>query len=185
MNSAALRITALATAVAFGTVSCESLTPGQNAAAFGGGSAILAGSIARAAGLSTGESIAVGAAVGAAAALTAYVISKHQASERQKRIAEERARAAAARLAAERHHTQKRVAQGTKAGGSKPLPRYIAVDTVKDQNSSPKAQRSVMIYDTQSQEIVGNNVYDLGKTPSVGSTAKIDNYSTEYVGSGH
>jgi hypothetical protein len=41
-----------------------------------------------------------------------------------------------------------------------------------------------MIWDTQSQEVVGNNVYDVKSPPPVGSTAKFDTYSAEYVGSG-
>ncbi len=41
-----------------------------------------------------------------------------------------------------------------------------------------------MIWDTQSQEVVGNNVYDVQSTPRVGTTAKFDTYSAEYVGSG-
>ncbi len=144
--------------------------------------------------MSGAESFAIGAAAGAVVAATAYVISKHQASERQRQVAEARARAAYARLAArERHH--RAVAQGsggsnnggghnTVAGAPKKLPRYIAVDTVKDEHTSPKAQKSVMIFDTESQKVVGNDVYDLGKSPQVGSTAKIDTYSAEYVGTG-
>jgi hypothetical protein len=41
-----------------------------------------------------------------------------------------------------------------------------------------------MIWDTQSQEVVGNDVYDLKSVPPVGSTAKFETYSAEYVGSG-
>jgi hypothetical protein len=36
-----------------------------------------------------------------------------------------------------------------------------------------------MIWDTQSQEVVGNNVYDVRRPPPVGSTAKFDTYSAE------
>jgi hypothetical protein len=62
--------------------------------------------------------------------------------------------------------------------------RYIAVDTQRGPKSSPKAKKTVMIYDTQTQRIASNNAYDVAKTPDVGSTAKIDTYSAEYVGSG-
>ena len=62
--------------------------------------------------------------------------------------------------------------------------RYIAVETERGQASSPKARKTVMIYDTQTQRVASNNAYDVEKTPSVGTTAKIDNYSAEYVGSG-
>jgi excinuclease UvrABC helicase subunit UvrB len=41
-----------------------------------------------------------------------------------------------------------------------------------------------MLYDTQTQKIASNTAYDVEKAPSVGQTAKIDNYSAEYVGSG-
>lgn len=62
--------------------------------------------------------------------------------------------------------------------------RYIAVDTVKDKDTSPDAKKSVMIWDTQSEQVVGNNVYDVKSTPEVGQTAKFDTYSATYVGSG-
>jgi hypothetical protein len=60
-------------------------------------------------------------------------------------------------------------------------PRYIAVKTVKEENSKGKDQ--VMIFDTQSNEIVGNNVYDKA-APQVGQTSKFDTYTAEYVGTG-
>ncbi|MBA2436195.1 MAG: hypothetical protein H0V54_14140, partial [Chthoniobacterales bacterium] len=97
----------------------------------------------------------------------------HQATERQHRIAEERAQRAYAKMSAERKSKMK--ARKT---------RYIAVDTEKNEKTSADAKKSVMIWDTQSQEVVGNNVYDVKSPPPVGSTAKFDTYSAEYVGSG-
>ena len=126
--------------------------------------------------MSTGESIATGAAVGAVVAITTYVIAKHQADERQRRIAEQRGCAAAARIARQRSSSKKYAA--------KKHTRYIAVDTVKNEKTSPKAKKAVMIYDTQSGKVVGNNVYDVQSPPAVGSTAKFESYSAEYVGSG-
>lgn len=187
MKFGTLRIVAITTAAALGVSGCEQLSPGGNAAAFGGGAALLAGGLARAAGMSGTQSMLIGAAAGAAVALTAYVIAKHQATERQRQVAQMRARAAAARIA-RRHVQHGSVAQSGGSSRSRSTqrgPRYIAVDTEKDQHTSPKAQKSVMIYDTESQEIVGNNVYDVGKTPQVGSTAKFDTYSAEYVGTGN
>jgi len=102
-----------------------------------------------------------------------YVIATHEATERQHRIAEERAQRAYARMSAERKSKMK-----TRKT------RYIAVDTEKDEHTAPQAKKSVMIWDTQSQEVVGNNVYDVKSPPPVGSTAKFDTYSAEYVGSG-
>jgi hypothetical protein len=100
------------------------------------------------------------------------VVAKHRATERQRQIAEQRARVYVGRVAKTSSTTKKK------------KPRYIAVDTVKDERTSPKAKKSVMIYDTQSEEFVGNNVYDVQSTPRVGTTAKFDTYSAEYVGTG-
>lgn len=173
MNTRTTPIIALATSIALLATGCESMTPGQNAAVFGGGAGILAGGLARAAGASTAQSIAIGAATGAVVGMTTYIIAKHQASERQRKIAEQRARVYYGRLSPEK-----------KVALKKKKVRYIAVDTAKDENTSPKAKKAVMIWDTQSESIAGNNVYDVQSTPAVGSTAKFDTYSAEYVGSG-
>lgn len=149
------------------------MTPGENAAVFGGGAGLLAGGLARAAGASTGEALAIGAATGAVVGITTYIIAKRQATERQRRIAEQRARVYYGRLSPEK-----------KVALKKKKVRYIAVDTEKDERTSPKAKKNVMIWDTQSESVVGNNVYDVQNTPSVGSTAKFDTYSAEYVGAG-
>jgi len=173
MNSRTLKSVALATSIALLVAACENMTPGENAAVFGSTAGVLAGGIARAAGASTGESIAIGAATGAVVAFTAYVIAKHQATERQRRIAEQRARVYYGHLAPEKKMALK-----------KKKVRYIAVDTEKNDQTSPKAKKAVMIWDTQSETVVGNNVYDVQSTPSVGSTAKFETYSAEYVGTG-
>ncbi|MEI9896646.1 MAG: hypothetical protein WDN28_22990 [Chthoniobacter sp.] len=173
MNPRTLKAVALTSSISLLVTACENMTPGENAAVFGSTAGILAGGIARAAGASTGESIAIGAATGAVVAFTAYVIAKHQATERQRRVAEQRARVYYAHLAPER-----------KVALKKKRVRYIAVDTEKNEQTSPKAKKAVMIWDTQSETVVGNNVYDVESTPSVGSTAKFETYSAEYVGTG-
>lgn len=66
----------------------------------------------------------------------------------------------------------------------KKLPRYIAVDTPKDKRSAPGTKKDVMIWDTESETLVGNNVYDVQSPPAVGATAKFDTYSAQYVGNG-
>jgi len=102
-----------------------------------------------------------------------YFIAKHEATERQREVAEMRARRSYARMSSQR-----------KANMKKKKVRYIAVETERGRSSSPKARKTVMIYDTQTQRVASNNAYDVEKTPAVGTTAKIDNYSAEYVGSG-
>jgi cell division protein FtsL len=173
MQSATLKISAVCIAAAIAATGCSNLTPAENAGVFGAGGGALAGGIARAAGMSTGESIAVGAATGAVIAVTTYIIAKHQATERQRRVAEQRAKVYYGRLSTEK-----------KTALKKKRVRYIAVDTEKDERTSPQAKKSVMIWDTQSEQVVGNNVYDVQNPPDRGQTAKFETYSAEYVGPG-
>ncbi len=173
MKIGTIKSVAVVTTLSLFAAGCESMTPGENAAVFGSMAGMAAGGIARAAGASSAESFAIGAATGAVVGITTYIIAKHQATERQRKIAEQRARVYYARLAPEK-----------KTALKKKKVRYIAVDTEKDSKTSPKAEKAVMIWDTQSETIVGNNVYDVQDTPSVGSTAKFETYSAEYVGSG-
>lgn len=106
-------------------------------------------------------------------AATIYFIARYEATERQRQVAEMRARRSYAHMSAQR-----------RAGMKSRKVRYIAVDTEKGQKTSPKAKKTVMIYDTETQKIASNTAYDVEKSPSPGSTTKIDNYSAEYVGSG-
>src|SRR6516165_4559250 len=148
---------------------CENMSPAANGALFGAGAGALAGGIAKAAGASNSEAVAIGLATGAVAGVTAYVIAKHQATERQRKIAEERARLAYESAPAPKKARYQKT-------------RYIAVDTVREKDS--KGAKSVMIYDTQTQQVVGSNVYDVKQAPKEGSVSKFDTYSAEYVGSG-
>jgi hypothetical protein len=119
-------------------------------------------------GANNATAAAIGLGTGAAVGAIAYVIAKHEATERQRRIAEERARLAYERMSAERKaRVQKR--------------RYIAVSTVQEKND--KGAKSVMIYDTESKQVVGNSVYDVKTAPKDGEVQKYDSYSVEYVGS--
>jgi hypothetical protein len=106
-------------------------------------------------------------------AMTIYFIARYEATERQRQVAEQRGRQSYARMSGKRRAEMK----------AKKV-RYIAVDTERGQKSSPKARKTVMIYDTETQKVASNNAYDVEKAPGVGTTAKIDNYSAEYVGSG-
>ena len=106
-------------------------------------------------------------------AATIYAIARYEASERQRQVAEMRARQSYAHMSAKRRANMK----------AKKV-RYIAVDTERGAKSSPKAKKTVMIYDTQTQKVASNVAYDVEKTPAVGETAKIDSYSAEYVGTG-
>jgi hypothetical protein len=109
----------------------------------------------------------------AVVAITIYFIARYEATEHQRQVAEVRARQSYGHMSPKRKEAMK----ARKV-------RYIAVDTEKGAKTSPKAKKTVMIYDTQTQKVASNTAYDVEKAPEVGSTAKIDNYSAEYVGSG-
>ena len=99
-----------------------------------------------------------------------YWVAKYQATLEQRQVAEKTARRAAPAVVA------KAKAQGRTA------PRYLAVRTRSDTRS--KTRTSVMVWDTQSESIVGNSVYDLNETPRAEAHVKFETYSAPFVGSG-
>lgn len=169
------QIAAAVTGLALLTSACENLTPGENAAVAGTVAGLATGIPLAATGVSSSVAIPVTAGAVALAAGTAYIISKQQATERQRKIAEQRARLYMARQ-------QQQLAAQPAAKKAKPA-RYIAVQTEKSQQS--KGNAAVMVFDTQTNQVVGNNVYDLKTAPQVGQTAKFDTYSAQYVGAGN
>ena len=155
------------------TTACENLTPGENAGVFGAAAGLATGIPLGATGVSPSVAVPVTAGATALAAAGAYVIAKQQATIKQRKIAEERAR---------EYLAQQQAAAPQASAKPRKQPRYIAVKTVKESTNEGKAQ--VMLFDTQSEEIVGNSVYDLNATPQVGEKTKFDTYTAEYVGTG-
>ncbi len=169
------KLAAAVTGVALFTTACENLTPGENAGVFGAAAGLATGIPLAVAGVDPSITIPVTAGAVALAGATAYIISKQQATERQRKIAEQRARIYMARR-------EQQLAAQPAAKKAKPA-RFIAVQTERTEQSQGKA--SVMVFDTQTNEVVGNNVYDLKSAPQVGQTAKFDTYSAQYVGTGN
>lgn len=95
-----------------------------------------------------------------------YYVAKYEASLQQRHAAEATARAVTRR----------------NATGQRKTARYLAIRTRSD--SRAKTSTSVMLWDTQSQEIVGGNVYDLNETPPSGTMLNFETYAAEYVGAG-
>ena len=92
------------------------------------------------------------------------ILATYEATAEQKAVVEKRARAAQVELK------------------GKKKPRYIAVDTARDDRAQGAA--SVMLWDTQTEEIVGNNVYDVETPPQLGEVAMWETLSAQYVGIG-
>lgn len=168
------------------TSSCENMTPGENAAVFGGAAAAITGGVLALAGVDPSIALAVGAGAGLLAGGAAFVISKQQATARQRQIALQNARAAEARLLAQQSKASRTSSSRTQVASSKKapatMPKFIAVDT-ETSSQSPTGAKPVMVYNTQSRQIVGNDVYNLKSRPSVGSTKKFDTMTAQYVGS--
>ena len=124
---------------------------------------------------------------------------RHEATEYQRKVAEARARAY---VTAQQHAeaggatskagkaggtgatAKKNTESKTKQAAAAKLPRYIAVDTVKDSRSAPGTKKVVMIWDTHSESFVNNDVYDVMTPPAIGSNEKFDTYTAQYVGPG-
>lgn len=126
--------------------------------------------VGTAAGEGRGGRDTVGLEAGARVAERFYYVAKYRASLEQRRVAEATGRAVTRKLAA-----------GASMRGSK-TPRYLAVRTQSDRRA--KTRTSVMLWDTQSQEIVGNVVYDLNENPPSRTIVNFETYSAQYVGSG-
>lgn len=211
MQPRLLRLFALTSATTFLATGCQPLTPAETSGPgpFSGANAQLAaGNINRAGTAAGAERVATGAPTSVMTVATTAIIAKHQASARQREVAQARAKAAYQKLVAK----QKASAQASGAAfmpkpkhskaGAKPtpdartadieirkprpyrIPRYIAVETEKNAQDAPGTKKAVMIWDTQAQEIVGNNVYDIGTAPAIGSTSRFETFSAEYVGAG-
>jgi gas vesicle protein len=167
MNAYLIKTTAAVLVSGLLLSSCE--TPEQTGVASGLAAGALAGGVASALGANRSQAVAIGLATGAVVGATAYIIAKRRATERQRRIAEERARLAYERMSTTRKARVKKT-------------RYIAVKTERD--TQAKGAATVMVYDTQTQQVVGGNVYDVKQTPKDGQISKFDTYSAEYVGTG-
>lgn len=92
------------------------------------------------------------------------ILATYPASEEQAEVAEARARTAQADMDPDE------------------LPRYLAVDTEPDDRFQGAA--AVMLWDTQTEEIVGEQVYDVEAPPAPGDISQWDTITARYVGSG-
>ena len=106
------------------------------------------------------------AGIDAASRVTAryYWVAKYAATPVQREVATARGRAVVKKMA-------KR--------NVKPKSRYIAVTTKRD--SRAKTSTNVMLFDTQSESIIGNSVYDLNERPPEGEPVKFETYSASFV----
>jgi hypothetical protein len=122
------------------------------------------------AGAASGETVRTGSVSTPLINGAVAIVEDHEATLRQRQVVEKRGRAwTARRLAAPAPAKRKR---------------YIAIDTEADSRTSPQAQKSVMIFDTEAQQVVGKNVYDVQSPPPVGAIARFETYSAQYVGPG-
>jgi len=115
------------------------------------------------------EAIAISSAI-AGAATVITIVTVHEATERQRQAAQEQG-----------HLASRQITEQHKARGAKNS-RYIAVATAREPDS--KGAKSLMIFDTQIDQVVGNHVYGVKIEPKTGQVGKFESYSAEYVGTG-
>ena len=119
------------------------------------------------------------------------ILATHNASAKQRAVAEQNARRAVAKMQAQIAAQEEAPAPVKPAGGKKPtaatkprkkLPRVIAVATERDGKTDPKAARAVMLWDTSAQQIVGNKVYDIESEPPRGADVRFETQAASYLG---
>ena len=135
---------------------------------------------------------------GAALVRAVVILARHEATPRQRAVAQANAERAVAKLERQiaaqpatpkphpKKHTAKKDAAMREPNVAKTpktkLPARIAVRTVKDEKTAPQAAAAVMIYDVQARRIVGNEVYDVQDEPPPNATVKFDTSVVRYVG---
>ena len=121
------------------------------------------------------------------------ILATHEASAKQRVVAEQNGRRAVAKIQARIAAEEKAPPRVTKpAAGKKPvvaskprarkLPRVIAIVTEKDSQTDGKAAKAVMLFDTHSQQIVGNKVYDIESEPRLGEDVRFETHAANYLG---
>ena len=115
------------------------------------------------------EAIAISSAI-AGATTVITIVAVHEATERQRQVAQEQG-----------HFAYQQLIEQHKTRGAKKS-RYIAVATVREPDS--KEAKSLMIFDTQTDQVDGNHVNDVKTEPKTGQVGKFESYSAEYVGTG-
>jgi hypothetical protein len=145
---------------------CSNLTPGENAAVAAAATGLAVGLPLALTGVNPAVTIPVTAGAAVLAGGGTYLIARNQASARQRKVAEDRARIYVART----------------GEYSKRSTRYIAVRTEDGGRAQGKAQ--VMIYDIHSGTVVENTVYDMNSVPPVGEMGDFGGYRARYIGTG-
>lgn len=168
----------MAAAVSLMGAGCANMSPTENALLFGGVAGAVTSGVLAVAGVDPGVALAIGSGTALAVGAGTYLISKQQATSRQRQIALQNARAAEAKMLSQKSKTTTTKSAGKKTAKT---PRYIAVDTEKSAQS-PTGAKPVMVYDTQSRQLVGNDVYNLKRQPAAGSSQAYDTMTAQYVG---
>ena len=119
------------------------------------------------------------------------ILATHEASVKQRAVAEQNGRRAVAKLQARIAAQEKAPPRVKPSGGKKPalasrsprkLPRVIAIVTEKDSQTDGKAAKAIMLFDTHSQQIVGNKVYDIESEPRPGEEVRFETHAANYLG---
>lgn len=113
-------------------------------------------------------------AIAAQKPIRVYYLAKYQATpeqvlEARKRVTAEQSIQTSARRASVSERTQT------------PQTRYKAVP-VKSRETAPEKAVSVMIYDTSTDRLVGNEVFELPSVPRESQSIQLETYTMQYIG---
>lgn len=122
--------------------------------------------VGRAARLGTAQQMS-SATMDAPVVASAFIIAKFRATEIQREIAQQRARAAYQQMPPKK----KSAVRAKKIA--------LAVRTEKDKRFKGTP---VMLWDTNTQDVIGDTVYDVGVTPESGTTMTFEAHVAEYIG---
>lgn len=122
--------------------------------------------IGRAAQVGTAQQI-ISPSTQATVIASAFIIAKYRATEIQREIAKQRARTAYQQMPPKK----KSAARAKKV--------VLAVRTKKDKRFKGTP---VMLWDTQTQDVIGDTVYDVGTPPEPGVTMTFETHVAEYIG---
>jgi hypothetical protein len=131
------------------------------------------GTVGFSAGLGSAQAMSSTTTSGAVSTAATFVLAHYEATENQRIVALRNAKRAIAVI-----HSQPKKREAMK----RKKIRYLAVDTVKDERA--KGEATVMLFDSESEQLVGKDVYDVRIKPPLGVTAQFETYAATYVGTG-
>lgn len=135
----------------------------------GGAGPAVGGGVIRSSSGQTAAARGVGVDTGAAVSSAVRIIARYEATPKQREVAVRRAERVYRQMPVEKKQALK-----------KEKVTHLVVDTEPDERA--KGEKSVMVWDIEKEEIVGNVVYDVAPAPPQDEVFTFDSFRAEYIG---